>query len=244
MSYNSNLPEDNTADIRENFRALKEDKIVDAATAVSADTAAKLTTARTIALQGDAIGSTVFDGSADVAIKVAVKGGNADTVGGKSVTDIISACSIYAVPEGAVEYFARSSAPDGWLKADGSAVSRANYAKLFAAIGTMFGKGDGSTTFNLPDLRGEFVRGFDDARGVDGGRALGSRQDDAFKSHSHNYKVADHSNQVIQNWDGSGGLAAFGTDDSFSFRNSGYMSNSGGSETRPRNVALLACIKY
>ena len=72
MSYNSNLPVDNTADIRENFRALKEDKIVDAATAVVADSAAKLTTARKISLEGDATGSTIFDGSADVSITVDV----------------------------------------------------------------------------------------------------------------------------------------------------------------------------
>jgi hypothetical protein len=72
MSYNSNLPVDNTADIRENFRALKEDKIVDAATAVIADSAAKLTTARKISLEGDATGSTSFDGSADVSIQVDV----------------------------------------------------------------------------------------------------------------------------------------------------------------------------
>jgi hypothetical protein len=72
MSYNSNLPVDNTADTRENFRALKEDKIVDAATAVAADSAAKLTTARKISLEGDATGSASFDGSANVAIQVDV----------------------------------------------------------------------------------------------------------------------------------------------------------------------------
>lgn len=72
MSYNSSLPVDNTADIRENFRALKDDKIVDAATAVTADAATKLTTARTISLTGDATGSVSFDGSANVAIAVDV----------------------------------------------------------------------------------------------------------------------------------------------------------------------------
>jgi microcystin-dependent protein len=79
MSYNSNLPEDITlsrADIRENLRALKEDKIVAASTAVVADSAAKLTTARKISLEGDATGSTSFDGSADVAIQVDVLSAN------------------------------------------------------------------------------------------------------------------------------------------------------------------------
>ncbi|WP_390895807.1 tail fiber protein [Neisseria elongata] len=70
-------------------------------------------------------------------------------------------------------HFAMQSAPTGWLKADGSAVSRTQYPVLFAAIGTTFGVGDGRTTFNLPDLRGEFVRGWGDSRGVDRGRAFG-----------------------------------------------------------------------
>ena len=88
-------------------------------------------------------------------------------------------------PAGAVVYFARNSAPAGWLKANGAAISRAVYADLFAAIGTTFGAGDGFNTFNLPDLRGEFVRGWDDGRGVDTGRAFGSSQADAFRAHTH-----------------------------------------------------------
>jgi len=170
MSYNSKLPADTTvpAEIRENLRALKEDKIVAAATAVVADSAAKLTTARKISLEGDATGSTSFDGSADVSIQEDVlSADNANTIEGRNVNDIISACSIYAVPAGAVEYFARQTAPTGWIKADGSVVSRTQYADLFAAVGTVFGTGDGSTTFNLPDLRGEFIRGYDDGRGID-----------------------------------------------------------------------------
>lgn len=79
-------------------------------------------------------------------------------------------------PAGTVMYFAGQAAPNGWLKANGAAVSRTVYADLYAAIGTTYGEGDGSTTFNLPDLRGEFVRGFDDGRQVDIGRALGTWQ--------------------------------------------------------------------
>jgi microcystin-dependent protein len=55
--------------------------------------------------------------------------------------------------------FGNETAPDGWLSCDGEAVSRETYARLFAAIGTKWGAGDGSTTFNVPDLRGAFVRG-------------------------------------------------------------------------------------
>ncbi|KZB72342.1 MULTISPECIES: phage tail protein [Thalassospira] len=77
---------------------------------------------------------------------------------------------------GSVSAFAMPTPPTGWLVCDGSAISRTEYADLFAAIGTVWGAGDDVTTFNLPDLRGEFVRGFDDGRGVDAGRAFGSWQ--------------------------------------------------------------------
>ncbi len=77
-------------------------------------------------------------------------------------------------PPGMVAYFALSACPSGWLEADGSLVSRTTYAALFSAMGMMFGNGDGSTTFALPDLRGEFIRGYDHGRGADPDRALGS----------------------------------------------------------------------
>ncbi|WP_256843203.1 tail fiber protein, partial [Rodentibacter rarus] len=74
---------------------------------------------------------------------------------------------------GEVAFFARANPPNGWLKANGAAVSRTTYSALFAAIGTTFGAGDGHSTFNLPDLRGEFIRGLDEGRRVDNGRRLG-----------------------------------------------------------------------
>ncbi|WP_336145552.1 phage tail protein, partial [Klebsiella pneumoniae] len=67
----------------------------------------------------------------------------------------------------------------------GAAVSRTTYAALFAVTGTVFGVGDGSTTFNLPNLRGEFVRGFDNGRGIDTSRVFGSAQSGAVESHNH-----------------------------------------------------------
>lgn len=73
-----------------------------------------------------------------------------------------------ATDVGVIGFFAGSSAPSGYLKANGALVSRTTYATLFAAIGTTFGAGDGSTTFALPDLRGEFLRGWDDGRGTRG----------------------------------------------------------------------------
>ncbi|MFH1555911.1 MAG: phage tail protein [Pseudomonadota bacterium] len=79
-------------------------------------------------------------------------------------------------PSGAVMYFARGTCPSTWSEADGAAISRSTYASLFSAIGTSFGAGNGSTTFNVPDLRGEFVRGWDNGRGADSGRSFGTAQ--------------------------------------------------------------------
>ena len=141
-------------------------------------------------------------------------------------------------PAGQIIYVALSSAPTGYLKANGAAVSRSTYAALFAAIGTVFGAGDGSTTFNVPDLRGEFIRGWDDGRGIDTSRTFGSTQVDSFKSHNHATSI-DGRDIHVYGFD-TGRATASGTDGAIGFS----MSNTGGTETRPRNIALLACIKF
>ena len=82
-----------------------------------------------------------------------------------------------SVPTGGMMPFAGPTAPGGWLKCNGQAVSRATVAALFAVIGTTYGAGDAVTTFNVPDLRGEGLRGLDEGRGIDTGRALGTWQD-------------------------------------------------------------------
>jgi hypothetical protein len=86
---------------------------------------------------------------------------------------------------GDIKFNAGSATPAGWLLANGAAVSRTTYAALFAAIGAIYGAGDGSTTFNLPDGRGLAIRGLDNGRGIDPGRALGSYQADAIAAHTH-----------------------------------------------------------
>lgn len=138
-----------------------------------------------------------------------------------------------AMPPGAVQAFARSTAPAGWLKCDGAVVSRSAYPALFAVVGTTFGAGDGSTTFGLPDLRGEFIRGWDDGRGVDSGRGLGSAQADEIKSHTHTIDTSGT--------DASG--AGYIADASAPNVNQAATLAAGGAETRPRNVAMLYCIK-
>lgn len=165
--------------------------------------------------------------------------------------------TIGGVPIGAVFHFAASTAPTGFLKANGAAVSRTTFAALFAITGTTYGAGDGSTTFNLPDLRGEFIRGWDDARGIDASRAFGSAQAEGTKllSHTHSTTVTGYAKAQYadtgsitygagftqQNDDAS--ITANPNTASLTYTTGG-PSPAGGAETRPRNVALLACIKF
>jgi microcystin-dependent protein len=148
-----------------------------------------------------------------------------------------------AIPAGAVQHFARNTAPDGWLKANGAVISRSTYADLFDAIGTTFGVGDGSTTFNLPDLRGEFIRGWDDGRAVDTGRAFGSAQGQEIQSHTHTATGAGFTASGLQ-FSGGSGYVALRYGGTAADTAGGNINSTGGSETRPRNVALLVCIKY
>lgn len=160
---------------------------------------------------------------------------------------------------GAVAMFACKTPPAGWLKGNGAAVSRATYARLFSVIGTTFGAGDGSTTFNLPELRAEFPRGWDDGRGIDASRVFGSVQAQALSSHQHRTAIGfDGAN--LFGWGDGNATPVFGSEvQSGVLRVLGSVTQGGGAarvaytdvalmgvsgETRPRNVALLACIKY
>jgi microcystin-dependent protein len=146
---------------------------------------------------------------------------------------LASSATAYS-PPGMVSYFARDTAPAGWIKANGALISRTTYAALFAAIGVRFGAGDGSTTFRLPDLRGEFIRGHDDGRGIDTGRIMGSFQADELRAHSHTYDKIN--------------LITNGEFDDNTTAGNNYTStatgSTGGGETRPRNISLLACIRF
>lgn len=133
---------------------------------------------------------------------------------------------------GIVAHFACSTPPAGWLERDGSAVSRTGYAKLFSRIGTTWGAGDGSTTFNLPDARGEFDRGWDHGRGIDVGRAFASFQADDLKAHTHTVEL------------GSNDVGAIVADQGSNPATTDNTGSTGGVETRPRNYAYLPCIKY
>jgi hypothetical protein len=155
-----------------------------------------------------------------------------------------------AVPSGAVSAYAQATCPAGWIKANGQAISRTTYANLFSAIGTAHGAGDGSTTFNVPELRGEFIRGWDDGRGVDSGRGLGTAQ---------------NATRVLRSYWGDGGWEGAVPDimghasadydaneRAYDGSNAQYPSGPSagpagahvdGIRVRPRNKALLFCIK-
>jgi len=96
------------------------------------------------------------------------------------------------LPVGFVSAYAAGSAPGGWLLCDGSAVSRTTYADLFALIGTTYGAGDSATTFNVPDLRDEFIRG----RGAS--RTVGSKQSGSFAAHTHPVDDPGHTHAATQ----------------------------------------------
>jgi microcystin-dependent protein len=110
---------------------------------------------------------------------------------------VLSFTTVQGVPSGAVFCLAVSSVPADYLECNGAAVSRSTYAALFAVIATTYGAGNGSTTFNLPDLRGEFVRGWDHGRGVDSGRSIANSQGSQYTQHNHAAGSLDVANKSL-----------------------------------------------
>jgi microcystin-dependent protein len=173
---------------------------------------------------------------------------------------------VAGVPSGSVFCMAVVSIPTGYLECNGNAVSRTTYAALFAIIGTNYGSGDGSSTFNVPDLRGEFVRGVDRGRGVDSGRNVATSQGGQNASHNHSASasssssVTDPGHKHTMNFNlgniissgGAFGMKDSGTADRMNTATTGIsvststsvsIGNQGGNESRPRNVAMLYIIK-
>ena len=99
-----------------------------------------------------------------------------------------------ALPGGVIFPFAGSAAPTGWLLCDGAAISRTVYARLFAAIGTTYGVGAGSTTFNLPNSQGVFLRGAGSQTisALTYSGTLGAKQNDQIQGHYHNKSETAH----------------------------------------------------
>ena len=139
---------------------------------------------------------------------------------------------------GDVKISAASTVQAGWLECDGSVKVRATYAALFTAISTTYNTGgEAGTDFRLPDLRGEFVRGWDHGRGVDAGRVLGSSQVDGLKAHTHFITtVNDTENTNLGSISESSNTVDLSS-------NRLSTESTGGTETRPRNVAMMYVIK-
>lgn len=213
------------------------DTLYELAAALGNDPNFAATMANALARKADAATTLAGYGILD-AVSFANKALMADAEGGvdnaKWVTPAGVSVAISTALAGSIGFFATNISPGGWIKANGAAVSRTTYARLFNVIGTTFGAGNGTTTFQLPDMRGLFLRGWDDGRGIDGGRPFGSYQDDSYKSHAHDLLVYSTDTQGSKAADSNGGGTMSTTTTEFS----------GGWETRPRNLALLACIKY
>jgi hypothetical protein len=175
------------------------------------------------------------------------------------------------LPPGMVAPFATPTAPDGWLACDGEAVSRSTYAGLYAALGDTWGAGDGSTTFNLPDLRAAVPQGvganetayrngtdatdgyYGDDVNAGAGLAVGEERRDAFQDHGHDrLYIAANEASTLQGatLGGSSGIpVSLSTGNETSMR--GVREGLGGAgpprtgkDTQVYAKGVLYCVKY
>ena len=171
------------------------------------------------------------------------------------------------VPVGTILTFGASTPPSGFLECNGSAISRSTYASLFSILSTTHGAGDGSSTFNLPDLRGQFVRGWANTGSTDAGRVFGSTQTDQNKNHTHTTdstsltggirkisegflaggsatgvftKTSDGNNSIT----GASSTSPVGGVDFDGTHTHTISSSGGGTEARPTNLALMYIINF
>ena len=179
-------------------------------------------------------------------------------------TDVSWGAGGFSMPAGAVQMFANEAVPTGWLECDGAAVSRSTYATLFAAIGTLYGVGDGSSTFNVLDMRGQFPRGWSHGSTTDADRAsrtnagggltgdrVGTKQSDAIRNIVGEYSGVASPYPYSPSatgafFLGSAGITTTGTTGSAGTPNLKFDASrtvATGSDNRPNNVALMYCIK-
>lgn len=144
-------------------------------------------------------------------------------------------------PAGVISMYAGSTAPSGWLICNGSAVSRTTYSRLFSAIGTTYGAGNGSTTFNLPNLKGKVPVGLDASQtefnslGKTGGEKKHTLSINEMPSHNHDYSG------IVSKYMGQGG----GTTDAERLCNraSGTTTSTGGDQPH-NNLQPYITVNY
>lgn len=162
-------------------------------------------------------------------------------------------------PAGEIASFAMASTPSGWLPCDGAAVSRATYSGLFSAIGISYGAGDGSTTFNVPDFRGHFLRASGTHSDGTASAAMFTKQADAFLNHNHTATTDTQGTHAHTSTGGTYGgnwvqggtgqspatsaSTATSSDGAHAHNVTVNTSTAGGTETRPDNYAVWVCIK-
>jgi len=182
-----------------------------------------------------------LDINGDLRIQTITPGSGADVALVADATGIVK--QVAPNPVGEIIIFPVTTPPTGYLICDGSAISRTTYSDLFTVLGTSYGPGDGSTTFNLPDLRGEFVRGSDNGRGADTGRVIGSWQTGTKVTNDNGSAPAVHTiANINQN-------SVDPTDiNMLIYYNAAGTSTTAGSTfvgmVRPRNVAMNYCIRF
>ena len=172
------------------------------------------------------------------------------------------------VPVGTILAHASNTPPSGFLECNGSNISRSTYATLFSTISTTFGVGDGSSTFALPDLRGQFIRGWANTGSTDASRVFGSTQTDQNKNHTHttdsttltgdvqaisqSYRMDGSASGVFTKggnrnarlYGNAGGEAQCGSFSMDATHSHTIASSGGGTEVRVKNVALMYIIKF
>tara|TARA_Y100000593_G_scaffold92779_1_gene185477 strand:+ start:213 stop:1187 length:975 start_codon:yes stop_codon:yes gene_type:complete len=215
-------------------------KASDGGNTLTLDTSDNLTVAGNLQVGGNVIKAS--DGGNTITL---------DTSDNVTIAGAISANNLV----GMIAPFATSSVPTGWLACDGSAVSRSTYSDLFSTLGATWGAGDGSSTFNVPDLEGAFLRGTGSngthnmADGNDfAGPSVGSFENDQFQGHWHRY---NYHTGTFNNGSDTGTDAITQTVNSnVTTRVQAPIADGTngtprtGDETRPFNAGVKYCIKY
>jgi microcystin-dependent protein len=154
-------------------------------------------------------------------------------------------------PVGSIVMWPKETPPPGWLECDGRALSRVKFSDLYDVLGVAYGKGDGLSTFNIPDMRGLFIRGWNHKRndewkdpdadkrieinpGGISGNHVGTIQQQQIQEHNHRFKTGTERGYCC------------GGANSGNFRHGicAHTERTGGSETRPQNIYVMFIIKY